>query len=147
MSDPAVLLDTCALIWLANGDALAPAARRAINRAGAAAGAAGGVLVSPVSAWEIGLLARRNRARANAEAFLPEPQGWFARAAAGPGVRVTALTPFIAIASAFLPGDLHQDPGDRLLAATARALGVPLVTRDRALLAYAEAGHIEAIAC
>jgi PIN domain nuclease of toxin-antitoxin system len=50
----AVLLDTCAVIWLANGD---PLARRALG-AIVAAGQADGVYVSPVSAWEIGMLSR-----------------------------------------------------------------------------------------
>ena len=31
--------------------------------------------------------------------------------------------------------------------ATARELGVPLVTRDRRILDYAEQGHVDAIAC
>ena len=62
------------------------------------------------------------------------------------GVRLTPLTPEIAIESSFLPR-LHSDPADRLLIATARALGAPIVTRDRRILAYARAGFVAAIAC
>jgi PIN domain nuclease of toxin-antitoxin system len=40
-----------------------------------------------------------------------------------------------------------HDPADRLLIATARDLGVPLVTRDRRILDYAAQGHVDAIAC
>lgn len=48
----AVLLDTCAVIWLANGDPLQNRADSKIIHAALA----DGVFVSPVSAWEIGML-------------------------------------------------------------------------------------------
>jgi PIN domain nuclease of toxin-antitoxin system len=38
------------------------------------------------------------------------------------------------------------EPADRIIAATARALGATLVTRDRRLLDYAAAGHVAALA-
>jgi PIN domain nuclease of toxin-antitoxin system len=56
----AVLLDTCAAIWLANKDRMAAEAVRAI----VAAGQSGGIFVSPVSAWEIGMLSRPGAGRA-----------------------------------------------------------------------------------
>jgi PIN domain nuclease of toxin-antitoxin system len=46
-----------------------------------------------------------------------------------------------------LPPPIHKDPADRLLIATARSLNVPIVTRDRFILDYAEAGHVDAIVC
>ena len=46
-----------------------------------------------------------------------------------------------------MPGTLHRDPADRLLIATARDLGAPLVTRDARILAYAAQGHLDAIPC
>jgi PIN domain nuclease of toxin-antitoxin system len=66
---------------------------------------------------------------------------------AGPGIRQATLTPAIAIDASYLPGELHGDPGDRLLIATARHLGMPIVTRDRRIIAYAEAGWVRVIAC
>jgi predicted nucleic acid-binding protein len=36
--------------------------------------------------------------------------------------------------------------GDRLMIATARSLGVPIVTRDSHILDYARGGHVQAIA-
>jgi PIN domain nuclease of toxin-antitoxin system len=47
----------------------------------------------------------------------------------------------------YSPGAPPRDPADRIVIATARALGLQLVTRDRAILAYADAGHVAAIPC
>jgi len=139
----AVLLDTCAVIWLANGDPLAPEALAAI----VAAGLADGVYVSPVSAWEIGMLSRPRPGREPGPRFLPDPKTWFARVMTGPGIRQAALTPALAVDASYLPGVLHGDPGDRLLIATARHLGMPIVTRDRRIIEYAGAGWVRVIAC
>jgi PIN domain nuclease of toxin-antitoxin system len=56
-ASPAVLLDTCAAIWLANGDPMSERSRKAISESQAGPG----VYVSPISAWEIGTLVSRNR--------------------------------------------------------------------------------------
>jgi PIN domain nuclease of toxin-antitoxin system len=137
----AVLLDTCAVIWLANGAEMAGAALEAI----VSAGLAKGVFVSAVSAWEVGLLGRSSQPRP--VVFLPDPRTWFARVMAGPGIRPASCTPEIVIDASYLPGELHGDPADRLIVATARHLGVPIVTRDTRILAYGEAGHVEVIPC
>ena len=134
----AVLLDTCAVIFVANGEPIDRKARAAILRAMAG----DGLLLSPVSAWEIGLLAARRGIR-----FQPDAKAWFQDFAAREGVRIAALTAEAAVDSSFLPAPIHSDPADRLLIATARELGVPIVTRDRAILAYAASGHVKAVEC
>ena len=139
----AVLLDTCALIWLANGSPLPQAVVTAIVHAGRGKG----VFVSPISAWEIGRLSRARERRGTGLVFLPDVRTWFTRAMAGPGIRTAALTPNVAIGASDLPGDFHGDPADRLLVATARSINVPLVTRDRKVLTYGEAGHVRTLAC
>lgn len=139
----AVLLDTCAVIWLANGDALASSATAAILHAGAA----DGIFVSPVSAWEVGLLSKPKAGRNLAVQFMPDPKTWFARVMAGPGLREASLTSEIAIDASFLPGELHGDPADRLIVTSARHLGVPIVTRDRRIIAYGCDGHVQVIPC
>ena len=137
-----VLLDTCAVIWLANGDRMA---RQALDTI-VAAGNGEGIFVSPVSAWEIGLLASSRKSRTPL-VFLPDAKTWFARVLVQPGIRSAPFTPAMAIDSASLPGELHGDPGDRLIASTARHGNWTLVTRDSRLIAYGEAGHLRVVPC
>jgi PIN domain nuclease of toxin-antitoxin system len=66
---------------------------------------------------------------------------------AGPAIRTAALTADIAIAASQRPDPFHSDPADRLLIATARHRGMPIVTRDAKIIAYAAAGHVSAIPC
>ena len=101
-----------------------------------------GVFVSPITAWEIGLLVSHNRISLSAI-----PHRWFARVLATPGMQLAEMSPDILIASSLLPGTPPRDPADRVLLATARDLGATLVTRDRAILAYGESGQVSTLAC
>lgn len=62
-----------------------------------------------------------------------------------PGIRLAALEPVIAMDAGSLPGDIHGDPSDRIIIATARWLGCPLLTADRRILRYAEQGHVRVV--
>lgn len=137
-----ILLDTCAVIWLAGRYRMALDARSAI----ASAASAERLFVSVVSAWEIGMLSRPG-ARGRGLKFLPDPKRWFEKFMTGPGIREAPLTAGIAIDATQLPGEPHGDPADRLMIATARDLGVPIVTRDRRIIEYAETGSVEVVAC
>jgi PIN domain nuclease of toxin-antitoxin system len=138
MADP-LLLDTCAIIWVANDEPIAKEAQEAIT---AALLADAPVYVSPISAWEVGMLAARRRI-----SLRMSPDKWFDRLLGAPGLRLAELPPSILIASSFLPGDTPTDPADRIIAATARECDLRVVTRDRRLLAYAESGYCRALAC
>ena len=133
-----ILLDTCALIWLANRDPISAAAQSSLDEA-TASGCE--IVVSPISAWEIGQLVARGRL-----ALTLEPAAWF-ETALGAGLVLAPMPPEILIASSFLPSDELRDPADRIIAATARHFRYRLMTRDRPLLAFGQAGHLEAIAC
>ena len=135
----AVLLDTCAALWLMNGDAMTPDSRAAIENA-LVRGA--GVYISPISAWEIATLVSRNRLQ-----LTLAPEIWFASLLALPGVRLAGISPSVLMASAVLPQPAPRDPADRIIAATARAFGYVVITRDGELLPYARAGHLQALAC
>ncbi len=105
------------------------------------------LFVSAASAWEVGLLSRVRSARGTLPDFSPDPKAWFARFLTSTGVEQIPLTADIAIETSLLPGDLHGDPADRMIIATARHYDLAVVTRDRRILAYAEAGFIAAVPC
>jgi len=133
------LLDTCAVIWIANGDPLREPAASGLREAYADGGT---LAVSPMTAWEVAMLTSKGKI-----ALSLAPEVWFARFRALPGVTLAELPPEVLIASCALPGAPPADPVDRILAATARAFGHTLVTRDRHLLAYGEEGHMRVMGC
>ncbi len=134
-----LLLDTCAVIWIALREPIRPEAREAMNSAFAADEK---VRVSPISAWELGLLSSKERL-----ATARSPISIFGEVIATSGVRIEALSPDVLVESSFLPGTLHRDPADRILIATARAHNLTIVTRDQAILDYAKQGHVRALEC
>jgi PIN domain nuclease of toxin-antitoxin system len=69
---------------------------------------------------------------------------FLAEATTDDGLILLDLTPHILIESTRLPGEIHRDPSDRILVATAREYGLTLVTRDKLLLRYAKQGHLNA---
>ena len=136
---PSLLLDTHTAIWLVEDKPLAQTAVDAMDEAYQSNSA---LLVSPITAWEIGLLISRRRIDLAAT-----PQRWFRGLLATPGMQLAELSSDILIAASFLPGNPPRDPADRILLATARDVGATLVTRDRALLHYGEDGHVSTIEC
>jgi PIN domain nuclease of toxin-antitoxin system len=134
-----LLLDTCAVIWLSEGEQLALSA---VDLLKAADDAGQFTYISPISAWEVGRLVSRGRVQ-----LLITPQRWFARLFEVQGVHLAEMSPDVLIASSFLPGKPPRDPADRIIAATARDLGATLITRDRALLRYGNQGHLSVAGC
>jgi PIN domain nuclease of toxin-antitoxin system len=134
-----LLLDTCTLIFMTEKEHLS---RPAVDALHAVSGGAGTTYISPISAWEIGMLASHGRLQ-----LLIRPERWFANLFEAPGVRLAELSPDLLIASSYLPGKPPKDPTDRIIAATARELGATLVTRDRALLEYGRQGHVAVLGC
>ena len=134
-----LLLDTCAVIWLSEGEKLA---RSAIELLKAADDTGQLTYISPISAWEVGQLASRGRLQ-----LLITPQRWFTRLFEAKGVQLAEMSADVLIASSFLPGKPPRDPADRILVATARDLGATLITRDRALLGYGKQGHLSVAEC
>lgn len=134
-----LLLDTCAVIWIAENEKLAPDAVAALDSANDTGAA---TYISPITAWETGMLVSRDRLK-----LLITPQRWFARLFDAQGVRLANMSPDLLIAASFLPGSPPRDPADRIIAATARDYGCTLITRDRLLLDYGEQGHVRVLAC
>jgi PIN domain nuclease of toxin-antitoxin system len=136
---PGLLLDTHALIWAFNNGDLSSDALAAIDQLWTDGGQ---LMVSKISAWEIGMLVRRGRLSLPAS-----PLRWFNGVLSMPGAMLTDLTPEILIEASGLPDCPMRDPADQILVATARALDLPIMTRDRVILSYASEGHVRAIAC
>jgi PIN domain nuclease of toxin-antitoxin system len=134
-----LLLDTCAAIWTVEGETMTEAAVTAISEA-----VDGGfpVLVSPITAWERGLLAAKGRI-----ASPMTPKRWFEVLLSQPGLELAEMSIDILIDSSFLPGPPAGDPADRIILATARNFDLTVVTRDRAILDYAAQGHVRALEC
>ena len=113
-----MMLDTCALLWLASGEKkISRAALKQINEAPA-------VYVSAISGVEIAIKAGRGKLQ------LPHaPQDWFEKVIAHHGLTVLPLELNICIAAAQLP-PIHNDPCDRFIIATARLNDLAVVTTD-----------------
>jgi PIN domain nuclease of toxin-antitoxin system len=136
MSAP-LLLDTCAVIWAANGTDTGVRHRLREARESRAA-----VWISPITAWEIGTLAAAGRI-----GMARPVLSWFEEMLVKSGAKLAELGPRVLIASTELPEGIHRDPADRIIVATAREHGLRVVTRDRKILNYAEKGHVMAVAC
>ncbi len=134
-----VLLDTCAAIWLMNGDPMSAASLASVS---AAQAGNLGVYVSPMTAWEIATLVSKNRLQLSLS-----PEAWFDALLGFAGVRLAPMPPNVLIASASLPGTPPKHPVDRIIAATGRTFGYAVITRDGELARYARAGHIELVEC
>ena len=114
-----LLIDTCTLLWWANGDELSPAVSQAMadpdNR----------VWVSAASIWEIGIKQSLGKltVRGDLDALIDED------------FEHLPITFAHARGAAQLPRH-HRDPFDRMLIAQAETEDLTLATRDRRIRSY-----------
>lgn len=130
-----LLVDTCTGIWIVEGT-LSKATTDIITDQ-AAEGQP--IYVSPITAWELGLLLSCGKYRAPLEAL-----EFFARLTGQPGFAIAEMPPEVLVAASYLPQAKLRDPADRIIAATARTFGYTLLTGDRDLLRYAHDGYLSA---
>ena len=126
------VLDTHVLIWL---DQDTPNLGVQSRRRADAALQEGDLAVSAISFWETAMLAAKGRI-----AMALPPSAW-RRDLIGLGLVEIPVDGEIGVAAAEI--DLHGDPADRIIAATAMLRGAVLVTADSALLAWQ--GPIECV--
>jgi PIN domain nuclease of toxin-antitoxin system len=115
-----IALDTHALFWWATDAAkLSRGARRAIADTD-------GIGIPAIVFWEIALLVRHERI----DVGMPVVD-WTRRVLSLSKVVALPLTPEIAVRAEDL--EMHGDPADRFIVATARHHGCALVTKDRTI--------------
>jgi PIN domain nuclease of toxin-antitoxin system len=129
-----ILLDTHVLVWFA----LAPERLGAEARLTVAAAVAEQrAWLAVISTWELSMLAAKGRYQFGMP-VLEFLQGALI------GIGLAPITAAIGVDAGQF-ADLHGDPADRLIIATARHLRCPLVTADRAILSYAAEGHLRVV--
>jgi PIN domain nuclease of toxin-antitoxin system len=136
-ADLPLLLDTHVLVWLVFGEPMLGSRTKGTI---ARASLEGRILISAITPWEIGVLVSKGRIDLRRDAL-----AWVRSALELPGVRFAELSPEISVESTRLPWEMHGDPADRILVATARHLGAVLVTADQKLLADAGKKHFHAM--
>lgn len=118
-----LLLDTHVWLWHLRGDpSLSAKARRLVE------GSLARCWLSPISIWETGVLRRRGRIESE-----EDWRRWIEECERALPLRYAPVTEAVAVSS--FEVDLpHDDPADRLIAATAVVYDLTLVTADRRLL-------------
>ena len=120
-----LLLDTCAILRLANGEF-----RKFSRSAMAALRNADALYVSPISEWEISLKWRDGGIE------LPlEPRELMRQLTEAYSLSLIPLSEEVMFRSTELP-NLHRDPADRFIIATALMRSLPVVTTDRRFSQY-----------
>lgn len=128
-----ILLDTHTWIWhLAERISLSEAAREGIDNEYHLyqTGQNGRVAVSAISVWELFTLVKKGRL----ELSVP-PAAFVTNTRRDPVMTIVPIDESIARRSVELP-DIHQDPADRLILATATEMGWPVVSRDKRFPEY-----------
>jgi PIN domain nuclease of toxin-antitoxin system len=119
-----VILDTCALLWLAQGEGeLSEVALQRIDVAPV-------VYISAISGFEIGIKIQKGKLELPAR-----PADWFTAVLAHHNLEVLLLNLEICIRSTELPA-IHADPCDRMIIATAQVHHLPVVTTDPIFAQY-----------
>ncbi|HEB11176.1 MAG TPA: type II toxin-antitoxin system VapC family toxin [Spirochaetales bacterium] len=117
-----IVLDThTALWWTQQPELLGSGAKEAIRKADR-------ILIPAIVFWETALLVRKKRFALKHGRLIAE---WAAAFLSIPRVREVPLTHQLAIQADGL--EMHPDPADRFIAATALKYKAPLVTKDNLL--------------
>lgn len=124
------LIDTHVWLWYLDGavEQMSPEAVELLRRCVKGEG----LVVSDISVWELGMKAAKGKLE-----LRPDPRGWVDRASRRPGFSFLPLDRDILLRSHLLPGEVHGDPADRMLMASAALSGMPLLTADALILEYA----------
>ena len=144
---PGALLDTHTLYWLVTAaDTLSEEALVAI----ADNQAAGTLYVSPITAWELTIAAKKPPHKDPPDLGDSPASKWFSDGVKATASKVIPITQKIACeAATVIDATGHKDPGDCYLIATARVKKVPIITRDGVMrdLSVLMPGYLNVILC
>jgi PIN domain nuclease of toxin-antitoxin system len=123
------MLDTHVLVWWVNGDVdqISDDAIAAITDASQG----GKIVLSSITAWEIAMLVSRGRLSLSVDVTT-----WLEVLQKSETIRFVPIDNEIGVKAVELPGKFHKDPADRLIVATARKLGISIITADEKIRAY-----------
>lgn len=96
--------------------------------------------IAAITLWEIAMLVSKGRVSVGQDLGT-----WLAGLLQNGLLKVLPLDAPVAVGSVSLPGSFHGDPSDRMIVATARYHDLPLMTADKAILAYSEEGHVRTV--
>ena len=122
-----ILLDTHIWLWWLLGDgALSSIERNELDNQAVKKRLA----ISWVSIWETEMLERKGRITLE-----PDFKSWIHQATSPDIITILPVDVDVVVAQKKLPPPFHEDPADRLLAATSILSGFPLATHDRKIRA------------
>ena len=123
-----IVLDTHVWVWfVSNPELLSKSAKKSVDNAMEEKR----ILISSISAWEVALLVANGRLKLTLDVV-----DWIAKSESLPFIQFIPVDNSIAVKSVNLPQPLHSDPADRIIIATANAMGAPVVTKDKKILNY-----------
>jgi len=123
-----IVIDTHVLIWwVSSPDKLSKKAKLKIEEEGKK----GTIFISSISIWEIYMLIKKGRLQ-----LTMDTDHWLKNIESISYVQFVPVDNKIAAKSVTLPDELHSDPADRMIVATAREKGLQLVTSDERIQNY-----------
>lgn len=129
-----LILDTHMLIWYLEGIELSQVQVELIE----AQRMRGQLYISAITIWEVTMLINKQKI-----ALSLSLHEWVSKVAAIEGLNILDLSINILVESCHLPNYGHQDPADRLIIASSRAINAHLLTLDQKILTYANDGYLK----
>ena len=118
-----ILLDTHVWIWwVSNPDLLSSQADTLINKAMVEKK----IYISSISVWEVAMLVVKGRLHLTLDV-----RDWIRSCESLPFIQFVPVTNAIAFEAVHLPAKSLSDPADRIIVATAQALDLVLITKDK----------------
>lgn len=132
-----ILIDTHIWIWYANGDKKLSHEEKKIISQGFLDSK---VHIAAISLWELAMLEKKQRITLDMPCL-----EWIRSFFQVTHCQLVPMTPEIAVESCCLPGDFHDDPADRMIAATARVEHLSLMTHDARMIQYGKNHYLSVI--